>query len=48
LGETHGLDLLGVFGGLEVWLGELGWPVKMGQATGVFSERLRELQSGGG
>jgi aspartate aminotransferase-like enzyme len=48
MGATDGLDLLGVFGALEVVLGELGWPVKLGQATRVISERLRELQSGGG
>jgi aspartate aminotransferase-like enzyme len=48
MGATDGLDLLGAFAALEVVLGELGWPVKLGQATRVVSERLRELQGGEG
>jgi aspartate aminotransferase-like enzyme len=43
MGATDGFDLLAAFAALEVVLGELGWPVKLGQGTRVVSERLREL-----
>jgi aspartate aminotransferase-like enzyme len=48
MGATDGLDLLAAFAALEVVLGELGWPVKLGQGTRVVSERLRELSAAGG
>ncbi len=47
MGATDGFDLLAAFAALEVVLAELGWPVKIGQATRVVSERLREISAGG-